>query len=256
MHARVGRSALRVNRFRRIPVARRISSHRGGYPFLWLVQKREWGRRQSLHDRGRVVHGARAPTDGGARSHDGAVTRAEGFRKPGQEKGTLQLTRSQLPAATNWARVAARMLQLLGVTLLQPEAIVSARVSNGAEGIGALLSQLQGLLRAQYEDHLESATRTLCVALGPGRGIDLWLSTDEGTPSARELRYVQELPGRVIAPKVKDGPIALAMVFSIGPEPPPEAELCLPDAWRVIIQASDTRLSVDQILMRLWSTAD
>jgi hypothetical protein len=148
------------------------------------------------------------------------------------------------------------MLQLLGVTLLQPESIVSARVPQGAEGIGVMLSQLQGLLGVQYEDYAESATRTLCVALGPGRGIDVWLSTDEGTPSANELRYVRELPGRVTAPEVKEGPVALAMVFSIGPEPPPEAELCLPDAWRAIIRASDTPLSVDQILLRLWSNAD
>jgi hypothetical protein len=148
------------------------------------------------------------------------------------------------------------MLKLLGVTLLQPEAIVSARVPNGAEGIGAVLTELQALLHAHYEDYVDSATRTLCVAFAPGRGIDVWLSTDEGTPSSSELRYVQELRGQVTAPEVKDGPVALAMVFSIGPEPPAEAELCLPDAWRAIIRASDTRLSVDQILMRLWSTAD
>jgi len=53
--------------------------------------------------------------------------------------------------------------------------------------------------------------------------------------------------------QVQGGPIALAVVFSLGTEPPPEAQLTLPDEWRAIIQASDTSIGVEQIITRLWA---
>lgn len=160
-----------------------------------------------------------------------------------------------MPAAANCARVESWMFKLLGVTLLQPESIISARLPNGAEAIGELLTGLQRSLRDHYDEHVESAARTLCVVLGPERSPQVWLSTDEGVPSADELRHAESLAARVSAPAVKNGPVAMALVFSIGPEPPAEAALCLPDDWRAIIRASDTPLSVDQILLRLWSGA-
>ena len=146
------------------------------------------------------------------------------------------------------------MFQLLGVTLLQPEHVISARVPGGAEAIGSLLTSLQNLLRERYDDSVGSAARTLSVALGPERRMQLWLAADEGSVSSDEQNQLRELSARVNAPEVRDGPVALALVFSIGTEPPPEAQLAMPDEWRAIVQASDTTLNVEQIITRLWAS--
>jgi hypothetical protein len=146
------------------------------------------------------------------------------------------------------------MFKLLGVTLLQPEQVISDRIPGGAEAVGSLLASLQGLLRDRYDDSVVSGSRTLSIALGPERRMQLWLAADEGGVSSDEQNQLRELSARVSAPEVKHGPVALALVFSIGSEPPPEAQLTLPDEWRAIVQASDTTLSVEQIITRLWSS--
>ena len=145
------------------------------------------------------------------------------------------------------------MFKLLGVTLLQPENVTIARIPGGAAAIASLLSSVQELLRERYDDNIAIGSRTLSIALGPERRIQLWLA-DEGDISSDELSQLRDLSTRVIPPEVRDGPVALALVFSIGTEPPPEAQLALPDEWRAVMQASDTTLSVEQIITRLWSS--
>lgn len=146
------------------------------------------------------------------------------------------------------------MFKLLGVTLLQPEHVISGRVPGGAAAIGSLLASLQDLLRDRYDDSVTVGSRTLSIALGPERRMQLWLAADEGGVSSDEQSQLRELSTRVVAPEVKDGPVAMAIVFSIGTEPPPEAQLTLPDEWRAIVQASDTTLNVEQIITRLWAS--
>ena len=148
------------------------------------------------------------------------------------------------------------MFQLLGVTFLQPEQVISARVPGGAEAIGSLLNSLQNLLRERYDDSVEPAARTLSIALGPQRRMQLWLAADEGSVSNDEQDQLRELSAQVSPLEVQDGPVALAMVFSIGSEPPPEAQLAMPDEWRAIVQASDTTLNVEQIITRLWASTN
>jgi len=146
------------------------------------------------------------------------------------------------------------MFRLLGVTLLQPEQVFSARLPGGAEAIGSLLASIQALLRDRYDDNTISGARTLSIALGPERRMQLWLAADEGGISNDEQIQLRELSTRVTVPDVQGGPIALAVVFSLGTEPPPEAQLTLPDEWRAIIQASDTTIGVEQIITRLWAS--
>jgi hypothetical protein len=148
------------------------------------------------------------------------------------------------------------MFNLLGVTLLQPEPVISARVPGGAEAIGALLTTIQDLLRSRYDDTTTSGSRTLCLALGPRRRIQLWLAAPpDDAASEDEQALLRELSERIVAPEVHDGPVALAVVFAIGAEPPAEAQLVLPDEWHAIIQASDTTLNVEQIITRLWASS-
>jgi len=145
------------------------------------------------------------------------------------------------------------MFRLLGVTLLQPEQVFSARLPGGAEAIGSLLASIQALLKDRYDDNTISGARTLSIAIGPDRRMQLWLAADEGAVSSDEQIQLRELSTRVSVPEVQGGPIALAVVFSLGTEPPPEAQLTLPDEWRAIIQASDTSIGVEQIITRLWA---
>jgi hypothetical protein len=146
------------------------------------------------------------------------------------------------------------MVKLLGVTVLQPERIIGARVPGGAEAIGALLTSLQGVLRDAYADTAEPGSRTLSVAIAPQGRIQLWLATDESTSTSEEEARIRELSLRVEAPEVHDGPVALALVFAIGSEAPAEAQLTLPEEWQRIVQASDTVIDVEQLLTRLWTS--
>jgi len=148
------------------------------------------------------------------------------------------------------------MFKLLGVTLLQPEQVFSARLPGGAEAVGSLLAAIQALLRDRYDDNTVSGARTLSIALGPERRMQLWLAADEGGVSTDEQHQLRELSTRVTVPEVHGGPVALALVFSLGTEPPPEAQLTLPDEWRQIMQASDTAIGVEQIITRLWASAN
>jgi hypothetical protein len=86
--------------------------------------------------------------------------------------------------------------------------------------------------------------------------MQLWLAaaTANDAPSADEQAVLRELATTISVPEVHDGPIAIALVFAIGDEPPAEAELTIPDEWRAIIQASDTAPRVEQIITRIWSS--
>jgi hypothetical protein len=146
------------------------------------------------------------------------------------------------------------MFNLLGVTLLQPEAILAQRMPESATVLGAFLSTLKEVLREQYDNVIASGSRTLCVALAPGPRLQVWLAAGEDESCAEELAKLERSCLELTAPKVVDGPVALALVFAIGSEPPPEAELTLPDEWRDIVRASDTTLSVEQIITRVWAS--
>jgi hypothetical protein len=148
------------------------------------------------------------------------------------------------------------MFKLLGVTFLQPEHVFSARLPGGAEAVGSLLTAIQALLRDRYDDNTISGARTLSIALGPERRMQLWLAADEGGVSTDEQFQLRELSTRLTVPEVQGGPLALAVVFSLGAEPPPEAQLTLPDEWRAIVQASDTNIGIEQIITRLWASAN
>jgi hypothetical protein len=145
------------------------------------------------------------------------------------------------------------MLKLLGVTVLQPEQVIGARVPGGADAIGALLTSLQRILHDAYADTTEPGSRTLSIALAPNRRLELWLATDDETAITEEEARLRELAQGVDAPDVVDGPVALALVFAVGTEAPAEAQLTLPEPWRRIVQASDTVINVEQILTRLWT---
>jgi hypothetical protein len=146
------------------------------------------------------------------------------------------------------------MFNLLGVSLLQPETVLNQRMPGGASVLGPFVSTLKELLRDQYDDVMASGARTLCVALAPGPRFQVWLASDDDESCSDEQAAFVSACKDLTAPRVVDGPVALALVFSIGSEPPVEAQLTLPDEWRAIIEASDTAPSVEQIITRLWAS--
>jgi hypothetical protein len=146
------------------------------------------------------------------------------------------------------------MFNLLGVSLLQPETTLAARMPGGATVLGQFVSTLKEVLRDEYDDVIASGARTLCVALAPGPRFQIWLAAGEDEPCADEQAALERACSELEVPRVVDGPVAVALVFSVGSEPPAEAQLTLPDEWRTIVQASDTTLSVEQIITRLWAS--
>lgn len=157
------------------------------------------------------------------------------------------------PATHRDAIARRRMFNLLGVTLLQPESVVSARVPGGAPALASLIEDLRSELSELYEAHTESGSRSLCLACGPGERFELWLGSEDGQASAEERDRVTSLTQRVRPPVVVAGPIALALVYAVGAEAPAEAQLNMPEEWRAIVQASDSPLDVEQIVTRIWS---
>lgn len=146
------------------------------------------------------------------------------------------------------------MFNLLGVTLLQTEPMTAARVPGGAAVLGSFVNDLKELLREQYDDVIESGSRTLCVAVAPEGRLQAWLTATDDEPCDDEQAAFQRACRDMAVPRVVDGPIAVALVFSLGSEPPAESQLTFPDDWRAILRASDTTLSVEQIITRFWAS--
>jgi hypothetical protein len=84
--------------------------------------------------------------------------------------------------------------------------------------------------------------------------MQIWLAAPDDAALADEQALLRELSAQIPVPEVHEAPIAVALVFTIGSEPPVEAELTLPDEWRAVIVASDTAPGVEQIITRLWSS--
>jgi hypothetical protein len=144
------------------------------------------------------------------------------------------------------------MFQLLGVTLLQPEAVAAARLRGGAEALGAFLQDVKTALAELYSGEQESGARTLTIALGLSGRLGFWLSAGEEAVSAAEDARLAALTSPLQGPEVVEGPVALALVFQVGADAPADVQLTLPEAWRAVVQAADTPLTPDQIITRLW----
>jgi len=142
------------------------------------------------------------------------------------------------------------MFSLLGVTLLQPEQVISDRLPGGASALGQWLQGVQSAL-ADYYGNAEVGCRSLTLGVGPDGPIDFWLAAEKQTPPLNEQAEVRALAAEVPAPVVVGGPVLLAMVFSVGAGAPPEAQLTMPDAWRALAQNANEELSVEDIVLRL-----
>lgn len=147
------------------------------------------------------------------------------------------------------------MFQLLGVTLLQPEAVTAARLPGGADALAAFVQGVKAALTELYDGEEESGARTLTIALGVAGQLGFWLSAEEDVVPAAEEARLAELTSPLPAPDVVDGPIALALVFHIGADAPADVQLTLPDAWQAVVKAADTPLTPEQIITRLWLTS-
>jgi len=143
------------------------------------------------------------------------------------------------------------MFALLGVTLLQPEQVISARVPGGAGALGEWLRGIQTALARYYAGRTEGGCRSLTLGIGPDGPINFWLAAEKEALPLDEQAEVRAIAAEVPAPRVDDGPVVLALVYSVGRDAPPEAQLTLPDAWRAVTQASSEPLSVEQIVLRL-----
>lgn len=147
------------------------------------------------------------------------------------------------------------MFALLGVTLLQPEQLIADRVPGGAGALGQWLQGIQAALADYYSERTEGGCRSLTLGIGPDGPINFWLAAEKEVLPLDEQAEVRALAAEVPAPLVNDGPVVLAMVFSIG-DAPPEAQLTLPDAWRAVTQGTAEPLSVEEIVLRLQATSN
>jgi hypothetical protein len=146
------------------------------------------------------------------------------------------------------------MFSLLGVTFLQQEQVIAERMPGGAAALGSWLQAVQGVLAEHYADSTLSGCRSLTLAIGPDGPIDFWLTAEKEQLPVEEQGQVRALVAETTAPIVTDGPVVVALVFSIGHDAPAEAQLTMPDAWRAVAQAAGKPLSIEEIVLQLQAS--
>jgi hypothetical protein len=138
------------------------------------------------------------------------------------------------------------------VMLLQPEDVMGPRLPGGAGALGQYLQAVQAALTQYYSTSEDSGPRSLIVALGPGGRAQFWLGAS-GPASTNERASVRQLSAAIVPPVVQEGPVVLALVYSIGATPTPQQSLTLPTEWQEVVQRNGAPLPVDTIVERLWA---
>ena len=145
------------------------------------------------------------------------------------------------------------MFHLQHITLLQPEEVIAPRLPGGSEALSEYLNGVQDALISHYATSESTGARSLFVALGPNAECQFWLVADPLLPE--EKVAVQDLARLVPPPAIHDGPVILALAYSMGAEPVPQEGLTMPTEWLAVVDSAGGPLEVDDIVLRLWASA-
>ena len=145
------------------------------------------------------------------------------------------------------------MFHLQNVTLLQPEEVMEPRLSGGSDALSAYLKGVQDVLTSHYATSENTGARSLIIAIGPNARCQFWLVADSLSPEEKEV--VQDFSRLVQPPAVHEGPVILALAYSVGAEPIPPQELTMPTEWLAVADSAGGQLSVDDIVLKLWASA-
>jgi len=146
------------------------------------------------------------------------------------------------------------MFHVQNVTLLQPEDVMQPRLPGGANALAAYFKAIELALNEHYSAGSVSGPRTLVLAVGPGGRAQFWLASPDAL-SADERDAVEGISARLTPPVVVDGPVILAVTYSVGVNRIAQQGLTMPSEWQAVVARTGGPLSVDEVVAQLWTTA-
>ena len=126
------------------------------------------------------------------------------------------------------------------------------RLSGGSDALSAYLKGVQDVLTSHYATSENTGARSLIIAIGPNARCQFWLVAGSLSPEEKEV--VQDFSRLVQPPAIHEGPVILALAYSVGAEPIPPQELTMPTEWLAVADSAGGPLSVDDIVLKLWAT--
>jgi hypothetical protein len=106
-------------------------------------------------------------------------------------------------------------------------------------------------LAAHYGATEAPGERALFIAVGPHFKCQLWLAGRSLLPG--EQPAVEALAIAADPPAVQAGPVAVALIYTVGAASSSPEELTVPEAWRAVVEQAGRPLDIDDIILALWS---
>lgn len=152
-----------------------------------------------------------------------------------------------------WAKQAVPpVLQVYQVVLLQPEAEISARVSD----VAAMADYVKALEHAveqaaKTEPRAQPSSGFVIIAVKPGRQAQVWLDLYP-QPRARILQRIQKQSQAVPALAVNDGLVLFALKVGLWQGREPFAAVPSPPEWRVLAQQAGRTMTLPELAEAAW----
>lgn len=147
---------------------------------------------------------------------------------------------------------AAEPLTRLGVVLLQPSALVEARVP-GVDAMADYIQQVEAAAReaVQASAARQSVSGFVVVAVRPGRRSRAWLDFD----TLVDLGLQRDIVARVQAVppfEAKTGPVVFAVKLALWGAKPSKRQVPLPAEWRSA-RGEGVPQEVEALVEQLWA---
>jgi hypothetical protein len=146
-------------------------------------------------------------------------------------------------------------MNLLYITLYQPDSILHARLPAGVESLAALLRTVQSrLVQPEFECPPED-DRAIVIAIHSSGAMRGWVCSKSRTSLLREQEYLEALLGTVVAPQVVGGSVMVAMVYARStatPHSAAEVWMPIPHVWSEVAERSAEPLDVESLVSLLF----
>lgn len=143
-------------------------------------------------------------------------------------------------------------LKMGGISLLQPDAIVGARVAS-ADALAAYMKALESAAIAYFATLPPNTPRAgyLTVAVKPVRASNVWVVFDPPLSTAESDELVRRL--RAVPPmEATGGPVVFALKVSADGAPEPTGTVPRIADWTQAAKDAGKPLTVDEVVLRSW----
>jgi hypothetical protein len=147
---------------------------------------------------------------------------------------------------------------MVSVKFYQPDEVLQRRL-NAVDALAAYIKKIVEVCSASLGPTAPPAALDVVVAVKPDKRARVWFVA--GSPTRPGPTALASLRGQLEAlapPDVKEGPVAFAIIGSLGGATRPEAHrddasfIPMPDEWRNAIRGKPNVLAPDGILALVW----